>query len=741
MNTNDIKLIIENIAITDYLPQTPKCNICEGKNILIRNNHLYCNDCEEFNNFFKSIYYNNPDIKEGVAFEKKLLAKAQEFQAEKDFIKSAAALPSMNLSIAEFNSALKATKDKSLTLINAPTGCGKTYTSVKYAIDCVKNGEQIAFVCSTIEEVNRVVGIIKGYGFEDLSVVISGLDTEPKKFRNILITTYAYLATKGDGGEPFSIGKKILLDRIVICDEIQMIETYSNKIIPLCGRYQPEGNALKLREQCLHYMRKGGCENCHLIIESIVDVKTQEYTLYPRLPLVEKYSKQINNLLEDDIFKLDFYKGPAINTLKTQKIEPDAKLFKQFPFIAESIANFEDLELRMQFPYFEESGIKNFLTREEILKLGEDIKGLKVKYPKYTCGVPSLHCKSKMIYENLFSFAKKIIGMSATIPTGVRTDFEQKSAEANFTTQLINIDSTPVKYNVTALKLDRKLSHSDVAAILKAIDTPTFLVEATMYDAKMQYDELTKDSELALRIMFFKQGDYISIQDLLSSESKVENCSGRIKLTYANSAICRAKDMPEINFVIVDCSQFLPTLALDYKDDSIDELKMRDIQTKNISDKLHQIVGRVFRSKLNYNPNITQVDGRQIVLLLHNLPYELQEFKPDSKILNTYQEYRNEEVTGLQDKQRKTCIIKTIQEVFNNKKISNKGLEQKCEAMKKALEVGVTKLNRRLEYDLLDEEDRNLIISLKHVKNSYKELMSYFAKRYNFTPSSGGTNE
>ena len=162
---------------------------------------------------------------------------------------------------------------------------------------------------------------------------------------------------------------------------------------------------------------------------------------------------------------------------------------------------------------------------------------------------------------------------------------------------------------------------------------------------------------------------------------------------------------------------------------------MRDIQARNIEDKLHQIIGRVFRSKLEYNPNITQVDDRKIILLLHSLPYELQSFKPNAKICNSYAEYCNEWVTGCLDKKRKECIVMTINEILEGKRPDDKGLEQKFDVMLKAFKVGLSKLNRRTEYDLLSDDDRAYIKQLKRDKNSYKEIMSYFISKYSYLPN------
>lgn len=703
--------------------------INEYGRIFVRCWHESCRD-----SIFAFVKELNEELKTHLeqVFKADLTVEDSQKDEETEFIKNIKPLVIRDIQLNEFYKILTETKDKSLTLINAPTGCGKTYTSIKYAIECAKSGETVAFICSTIEEVKRTAGIIKGYGFEDFSLAISGFDTEPKKFKSIIVTTYAYITSKGDSGTPYKIAKKILAERVVICDEIQMIATYSDKIIPLCGRYQIEDNTLKLTTQCLHSSHKGKCEGCHRVFESKVDIKTLEFSLYKSLPYIEKYRQQIQNPVEDKIFNPEFYNDISINNLKVQYIEPDKKLFDLFPFIGENISNFEDLQLRILYPYIEGENGKEYLTKEDVIKLSESEKLPKIHYPKYACGSPMLHCKSKMFYENIFTFARKVVAMSATIPSSIQNDFENFAANARFEMQKCNIEANAIKFNVAALKIDRKLSHSDILHILINLDLSTFLVEPTLFDAKIQYDELTKNNKLASKIVFFRQGDYTNIYENIQGESKVENCTKTIRLTYANSAICRAKDMPDIDFVIVDCSQFLPTLALDYKSKSVDKLEMRDIQARNIEDKLHQIIGRVFRSKLKYDPSITQIDERKIILLLYNLPYELQDFKPNTRILNHYEEYRNEQVTGYLDKKRKECIVTTIKEILSGKRPDDKGLEQKCDTMFKALEVGLSKLNRRTEYDLLNDEDRALIKRLKRDKNSYKEIMSYFIDKYNY---------
>ena len=80
---------------------------------------------------------------------------------EAEFIKGIKPLVIRDIQLDKFYKTLVETKEKSLTLINAPTGCGKTYTSIKYAIDVVKSGESVVIICSTIEEVKRTAGIIK----------------------------------------------------------------------------------------------------------------------------------------------------------------------------------------------------------------------------------------------------------------------------------------------------------------------------------------------------------------------------------------------------------------------------------------------------------------------------------------------------------------------------------------------------------------------------------------------------
>ncbi|MEI8390254.1 MAG: hypothetical protein WCG23_10275 [bacterium] len=61
------------------------------------------------------------------------------------------------------------------------------------------------------------------------------------------------------------------------------------------------------------------------------------------------------------------------------------------------------------------------MTKEELLSKDIDKKA---RFPQYACGVPTLHYKSNIIYDNLFTYSKKIIAASATMQLDICNTFK-----------------------------------------------------------------------------------------------------------------------------------------------------------------------------------------------------------------------------------------------------------------------------------------------------------------------------
>lgn len=126
-----------------------------------------------------------------------------------------------------------------------------------------------------------------------------------------------------------------------------------------------------------------------------------------------------------------------------------------------------------------------------------------------------------------------------------------------------------------------------------------------------------------------------------TSKQKDKDKTITIVVTYSRSAITRGANFPDVCFASIDCNQFLPTLAVDgiTEDSTKEEIKAKILF--ELQENLTQIVGRFLRTTQERIPGKTIVDNRNIVLLLHGLPEEMQDFSIDSRLLHFTKEYRN----------------------------------------------------------------------------------------------------
>ena len=293
------------------------------------------------------------------------------------------------------------------------------------------------------------------------------------------------------------------------------------------------------------------------------------------------------------------------------------------------------------------------------------------------------------------------------MPLKLKNKIEQKAKVHNFKVNPIVVNRTPFKFNVKLLMLSADISTNGIMKILKAInlnENKVFLIDSTKNNSRTAKTEIRKDYKLSKKLAYFEQRDFHKAYDFIESENETSNGTDEIILTYAGSAICKAVDMPERNLVIVECSLFVPTIALNF-DKNITEDEKRQLLIDEIRDKITQIIGRVFRSKQKPHPTETLVDERSIVIVLYNLPYELQEFKPDEKLLNSFESYKNEHISGKIKNKRINNIVTSILEALSGKEVSNKSLLQRKEVVKKVKKLGLTSLDRRTEREILEEED------------------------------------
>lgn len=255
-------------------------------------------------------------------------------------------------------------------------------------------------------------------------------------------------------------------------------------------------------------------------------------------------------------------------------------------------------------------------------------------------------------------------------------------------------------------------------AIISNIDTKkhnVFWVEPTKRTASSTYEQLKREPSITSKLAYFAEQDYTKAFDKIEGKQTSLTSSSEIILTYAKSAICKANDLAFVNLVIVDCSLFLPNAALNF-DNNSDLLDQRRQQSDSINTNLTQIIGRVFRSTMKRIEGQTVIDPRNIVILLHNLPPELQDFHPDYKLLNSYKEFNDTYVAGLRTSQEAISISTSINQALNGDEVTDKGLEQRILVIEKGKKEGLSKLDRRTEREILTEED------VIKIKNYHKEL-------------------
>ena len=327
---------------------------------------------------------------------------------------------------------------------------------------------------------------------------------------------------------------------------------------------------------------------------------------------------------------------------------------------------------------------------------------------------------SVVLFDILFSHAEKIVFATATMPESLRRKIITKANIYEFTAESVRINRTPFKFNVKIFKLKSKIKRNALIEIMKQIplaQNRVFIIDATQTRAIVTNTEIRKVIELAEKVTLFRQRDYHKIYDNLEGETESTNSSDNILLTYAGSAVCKAVDMPDRNVVILDCSLFLPTVALNFKGEPTEDEK-RMLFADDINSKITQVIGRVFRSKKPYNDNETVIDDKNILIVLYNLPPELHCFKPDEKLLNNYEEYSDDNIIGISNtpKTRTETLIQSINQALNNEVITNKEEEQKRPIIEKAKREGLSALERRTERELLSDDD------VKEIENYRKNL-------------------
>lgn len=381
----DKPLIVKTIPINELVP-VPYCISCGCKEVSIASNHVVC-PTHGRQDYFATLFEDqgisdNRDkqrqlleelTKEAKIREQqaKFKQSALEFQEQEDII--------ISKDFQDCIDRIQSLKKYELYIIKAPTGTGKTYNLVQAAIKLVQQEKKVCLVFSTKNEVQRAYSMLISAGFADdeITLVVKDIMNEEQiangkiELKNIIITTYSYLNTRGDSQETFSIARKILQGRTAILDECHVIKEMSQVNTPIAARYYTDnGNNLRRAERCPQNMKKAKCSHCGILNKHYIN-NYQKVEYYGQLPLKEYEKEFKNGCMLGDLANPDFYTDGSMLNVKTKRLtSPQALrkiLSKEMKFFSENIDHLTEIELRCQFPYIEdEDENKQYITPKEI---------------------------------------------------------------------------------------------------------------------------------------------------------------------------------------------------------------------------------------------------------------------------------------------------------------------------------------------------------------------------------------
>lgn len=373
--------------------------------------------------------------------------------------------------------------DKQL-LINAPTGCGKTYTSALYIIERCKLGEKTLYAAANkleMRQIKKHLEDIAGETYENLFVqllesgekleisdVIESEDNEDsqKISRNtlVVITNHSYLLRKGEFSNLYYSVLKWLQDNDVdvIIDEFDNYVDKNTYHFPIGARYiRKNRKGLKPVYQkvntCPRFSGNGSCANCHYRIWQEIDTNNYNLPIFATQSRIdgddwEKRQKLIN--LPN--WNFNKYKEHAeamvvptrgkngdefITEYRNIETHKNYWLSKKYRFYLEDGEKYDSAEIlrdyvetgyfptvSKQFPTY-----GNEKVTQELINQMTDNQKKEVVYPHLPCNVPLISCKDKSIFTFLDENARRCIFLTATIAPSTKQFIFDTMPELNHT--------------------------------------------------------------------------------------------------------------------------------------------------------------------------------------------------------------------------------------------------------------------------------------------------------------------
>ena len=553
--------------------------------------------------------------------------------------------------------------EKEDLFVEGYTGVGKTYNCIKALLD---GGAPSTVLMGTIPQAYKAVSIFKTHSTEDqITLEIAGNSEEEEEdtltggsgsLKRYTVSTYGYIGRAGETSFTYDTAKKLLENRRVFCDEIQLLFHKSKVSHSFSARYRlitsAEANqgTYEILKRCPRKAGSGNCKNC------IPFYKKQT----PRSP---NYTRNFYNKFDQESAPvyaakpslgviswnelIDFHSYEQIQgTLFRKKLqfqenfeleESNEKKSSYVEFLKDLTSKMIGPEIRTELTVFR----NRYIELDDLDEIPEQSLE-KLKFPIYSCQTPVLFGIDALPYLQLMKYSRNLIFSSATLPEDFMKLYTGLAEKLGRTVKFYKINEIPAKFNACILKTDLAISLDRLKSIIlklhQATEEKTLIITNRKGECEKLYSAIAQTIPGAVKQ--FHHRDYANTIKLPVFLSRQNDTEDKHLITYALSGITSSIDMPDRSILIVDCQQFLPQSSLLGLNEYTTEEEKHEILCNAIRENLLQICGRLLRSK-DREPGKTIQDTRRLVILLHGLPEELKDFKLPEELFYKYEEFKN----------------------------------------------------------------------------------------------------
>lgn len=625
-------------------------------------------------------------------------------------------------------------------LIAAPTGSGKTYSSVSYFLEKVAAGEHVIYCTSNktsmaefVETIEQRTGkklkqlaiqqLRSGYSLEEAAEE-DEVNEDQEAAGNIrdktigVITHHTYFSRKGISDLFYSVLTWIENHKaIVIIDEIDSYIQAQSKIISLKTRYKklkPKGSEVTYYyrwNKCPSFRGKHNCSHCYKGSMFKYEVNSYHIPNFYQLPKVEENEFITNSMKLPDMivnWKHEMFipeRGLNIKLIEQHKEYLKNKVYKFYMDDNElynlKIAMADMIEcaynpvIYSYYPMLKDKPI----TPAELDELSEEDK-VKIRYPYMLCDVNYLSLTDLAVPFYLNAAAKEIILLSATVSQSnknyLKTCFDDLH-EINI------IEST--------LKIDELLIIG-YGKYFKYIKQDQVLIENLQEFGKVLIFEPVKNEAYSLYKKFPQNTPAAQYnKNDLDVKEKFSETGWKYMISHSRGNIGRAVNLPQFYTCFIDSNIFKPSNAYNLQELTVEEIK-RLQQDDRITTTI-QNAGRILRGK-----------GRKVIAIAHT---EKEEVK---LLAEKFKAMVSSEIKTAYYEQDQNVLLRTIENYHKTGELILYPEEKKLDkALKKDLSEVSPKqrLEVKGEYDQVKQQKKiegkiRLARSLKEEDYTWREI-------------------